>query len=428
MTQPTFEPGLEAMVWPISRAEFLAEYWQKKPLLVRGSVARLASVARLYGCEAEADADADAGGGDEPAERDRRPVAASAGGGFDLVEILRRANLEDTRVILRPTPAVMPAQTHDIGTLLTMYNAGIQLYISTSGADGVQSWIDALARDIGIVGSRGRGDIYATKTGGGVDMHFDCNDNFTIQLAGAKQWRYSKTEHYEKPLHNYYKSEPQRLSFDPTYHSAVPAAVLDDLETVTLEAGDMLYTPVGFWHETKATAQSLSFNLSLSPMPWSNVLLQALQPLLNDSPAWRATAMRDPDECGQRIAALIDALQATRPEDFLRTARTRADAPDEITADTVLRRNPLVWWHTPTPTATDTARIEVVFPDTTLRKLTVDNMFLSLLTELPTGGRPFAVRALLSRWPHDSDEGCEFLHALVTIGLLSVAEGDAEPA
>lgn len=390
MKTPIFEPGLASLVWPLSREQFLDEYWQKKPLLLRGSSERLERLASVYN-------------------------------DFNLVEMLRRADLEDVRTIARKQPAIASQQTHDIGTLLTLYEAGVQLYIGTSHLDEVKPWLDALTCDIGIIGFRARGDIYATEKGGGIDLHFDANDNFTIQLQGRKTWRYSLHEHYDKPLSNFSVGEPQRLSYDPTYRTAIPRKVFEDLKTVTLKPGDMLYTPVGFWHGTDTPRHSLSFNISLAPMPWSNVLLEALKPLLNRSPAWRATATRDPVACAERLADLAHALRDLHPDDLLRTVRTRASGPDVIEDTTRLRRNPLVWWHTPTPTRKDEVRIELVFPDQTVRKLTVARTFLSLLGKLPSDGRHFTARSILSRWRHDREDGLAFLHALVVTGLLSEA-------
>lgn len=390
MAKPIFEPGLSSLIWPMSNEQFLAEYWQKKPLLVRGSPERLEHLQRAY--------------------RD-----------FDLVALLKRADLDDVRVIPREQPAIAPRQNHDIGTLLTLYDAGVQLYIGTSHLDEVGPWLRALTRDIDIIGFRARGDIYATRRGGGIGLHFDANDNFTIQLQGSKTWRYSVHEHYHKPLSNFATGGPQRLPYDPTYRTVIPRKVKRDLATVTLRPGDMLYTPVGFWHGTDAPQHSLSFNMSLAPLPWSNVLLDALKPLLNRSPAWRTTATRDADACAARLAELVHIVQGLQPEDVLRTVRTRARAPGAVESSTMLRRNPLVWWHTPTPARKDEVVIELVFPDQTVRKLTVARIFLSLLGKLPSDGRTFRASSVLSRWRHDRDDGLAFLHALLVTGLLTEA-------
>src|SRR5690606_25462292 len=284
-----FAPGLAALVAPLGAEEFMASYWQRRPLHVAGTPARLNHVARML------------------FDLDLAQILAAA----DLHGTMVQPTLERQRAPLAkpgPRPAPEPA------AFMALYERGNQLYIAGSGIPGVDEWIEQLSQDLGRLWSAGRGDIYATRTGGGADLHFDRNDNFTIQLRGRKLWMFSSELDYEAPLHN---SDERGLAYDPSFAFNPASVDPSQLASVMLEPGDMFYMPRGCLHGTRADEDSLSFNLSLGAQSWADVVLEGLQAWLIRDPAWRRGATARLEAATDRLDALRELLDHVRGTDLL---------------------------------------------------------------------------------------------------------------
>jgi ribosomal protein L16 Arg81 hydroxylase len=108
----------------------------------------------------------------------------------------------------------------------------------------------------------------------GFGWHYDVEDVFVLQAQGAKQYRLRKNTVNPWPL---VETTPENLAYE-----AERSLVME----CTLEAGDWLYIPPGYWHATQA--KELSISLSVGVMSTTAIdLLDLLRPRLVESLRWR---------------------------------------------------------------------------------------------------------------------------------------------
>ena len=145
--------------------------------------------------------------------------------------------------------------------------------------------------------------VHATPAGRtGFGWHYDPEEVFVVQCAGAKEWLVRRNTVNPDPVR---EAMPRDLQFQ---RESSP------LLRVRLDPGDWLYIPGGWWHvATAAESDSLSLSIgieALTPL----ALLDALRADLVRDPRWRrrlapgVTAAGDPslariaEELGQRLA------------------------------------------------------------------------------------------------------------------------------
>jgi 50S ribosomal protein L16 3-hydroxylase len=193
----------------LSAAEFLRDYWQKKPLLIRQAIPSFQA----------------------PLTRDAL---------FDLV---KRDDVE-SRLITNirskwkmdhgPFEQVPPL-TQKNWTLLVQ---GVNLHDDT---------VDALMRQFDFVPDTRLDDLmisYATKDGG-VGAHFDSYDVFLLQAHGHRRWRIS-------------------AQTDLTLVDGMPLKILKHFapeEEFVLAPGDMLYLPPRYAHEGVAMDECMTYSI-----------------------------------------------------------------------------------------------------------------------------------------------------------------------
>jgi 50S ribosomal protein L16 3-hydroxylase len=193
----------------ITPAEFLRDYWHKKPLLIRQAIPgfkplikldKLAELARLNHVEAR--------------------LVTHAEGAWDM----QHGPL-----------AELPPRTQREWTMLVQ---GANLY----DADA-----DALLRQFRFVPDARLDDLmisYATD-GGGVGPHFDSYDVFLLQAQGKRRWRISA----------------QR---DLALVDGLPLKILANFQAeqeFVLEPGDMLYLPPHYAHDGVAEGECMTYSI-----------------------------------------------------------------------------------------------------------------------------------------------------------------------
>jgi 50S ribosomal protein L16 3-hydroxylase len=190
-------------------AQFMREFWQRKPLLVRAALP----------------------GFRPPVGRDR------------LFQYARRDDVESRLVThfndrwsLSPGPlSRLPSTRRDRWTLLVQ------------GVDLLDENASALLARFRFVPDARLDDLmvsYATDQGG-VGPHVDSYDVFLLQAAGRRRWRVSRQ---------------QQVDTVPGAPLKILARFRADEEWV-LEPGDMLYLPPGVAHEGTAIGESLTYSI-----------------------------------------------------------------------------------------------------------------------------------------------------------------------
>src|SRR5690606_26682555 len=66
----------------------------------------------------------------------------------------------------------------------------------------LRAFADAVARDLNVPTATVVASAFFSRAGGRTRMHFDGNENFTIQLRGRKRWRTARNTHVSRPTQN----------------------------------------------------------------------------------------------------------------------------------------------------------------------------------------------------------------------------------
>ena len=200
-------------------------------------------------------------------------------------------------------------QFQDIGA--TLYFVNVPLPALT----------DSLADFLGAPRRKVLASLFFTPPGGGAVPHFDKNENFTIQLTGAKRWQVGETPMVACAPESYTLGSSVIL---PALAPLLAEAQRPPERTVDLKPGTLLYVPRGTVHHTGAGEPSWSLNLSYCPATWLDLLHAGLQERLAASPRWRGIVTGvGGDAC---------ARDANRLPELLGELRTLLDDPGEAEA------------------------------------------------------------------------------------------------
>jgi cupin superfamily protein len=131
---------------------------------------------------------------------------------------------------------------------------------------------------------------YASMSPGGdaAVAHYDGSHVFVMQLEGRKLWRLSKSPAVTNP------SRGRRISCDGEVDArgriedeSVEQIDIDNLDTVVLEPGDLLYVPAGVVHATEALGRSFSVMVNFAPPRFDALVELIARGTLGASPEWR---------------------------------------------------------------------------------------------------------------------------------------------
>lgn len=187
-----------------------------------------------------------------------------------------------------PVTAANAAQFFEIGA--TLYFLDVPLEPYTHG----------LADLLGAPRKPVIASLFLTPASGGASSHFDANENFTVQLTGAKHWTVGRGPALAAPPQGHVMGQ-------------APAAALAGLGAIApgptrdfdLAPGTLLYVPRGVLHQTGAGELSWSLNLSYGGTMWLDLLGVGLRQRLMQSEEWRGSVSG-----GALPAALLADLRA----------------------------------------------------------------------------------------------------------------------
>jgi 50S ribosomal protein L16 3-hydroxylase len=256
-----------------SPRQFLARYWQRKPLLIRQALPGLFEGAGTTARDSSpAGKPAEAAGAAGAARRTPPPL-------FSVREILalaRDPDVESRLVVAPPAPAGTAAAGEQPGWKLrhgpfgrlpprsrpgwTLLVQGVDLRLphARSLMDRFRFIPDARLDDLMV--------SYASD-GGGVGPHVDSYDVFLLQVHGRRRWRISPPG-------------PTRLVPN------APLKLLADFRSSDdwlLEPGDMLYLPPGWGHEGTAVGECMTCSIGFRA-PSDDELRRAFHAFLADHP------------------------------------------------------------------------------------------------------------------------------------------------
>ena len=303
---------------------------------------------------------------------------------FHPLEMLRNSNSEQINVWMKTGDNTLKSLKVGAEDAKVCYEAGHSLYFRAN-EELEAEMIGPYSEQLGHGGfaaefrdhlRRGEIETFATHIGHTTNWHWDFQENFTIQLRGAKRWTFKKgpVPHPHRAAATHFP-DTHVLHVQNAFHhySALAASTIcetphdddNDTESVVLQAGDVMYHPAGIWHKVETIADgpdavnSLSINISLFPMTWGELMQETFQQLLLKESQWRERIIFSSpadarsqlekrltllsSEVGQLTASAIlpNALFGQSPRSF--TIRPNGTVPG-IAASTpfvYFRRNPL---------------------------------------------------------------------------------------
>lgn len=274
---------------PVER--FLAETWPGSPRHHAGPLARFAELAA------------------EPAIRDIPSMLAAHHGVIQL-----HTRTPDGAAAHRPIAREDAARRFADGMAMDLRN--VERWFGPA-----QRWLERLRAELSldhIPASASACQAFVSPAGTRVRKHFDNREVFVVQLRGRKRWRIARNDVLPMPLmpHSVGNQVHMFNAFVPAAALASPEMPADALELV-LEPGAALFVPRGFWHDTQALDDSLSFSLNLRAPTWAELFADRVTAELGRTAAWRASAFdlrAQQPVADELIRALKRALAALESE------------------------------------------------------------------------------------------------------------------
>ena len=195
----------------ISPAEFMAKYWQKKPLLIRNAVP------------------------------DFKPLLSRA----ELFELAELEGVESRLIVSNGDKWAMSHGPMQRKSLPALKKPNWTLLVQ--GVDLHDAKVNALKNKFRFAPDARLDDLmisFATD-GGGVGPHFDSYDVFLLQAFGTRRWRIGKQK-------------------DLTLQKGVPLKILSNFEAereYELQPGDMLYLPPRYAHDGIAVGECMTYSI-----------------------------------------------------------------------------------------------------------------------------------------------------------------------
>jgi ribosomal protein L16 Arg81 hydroxylase len=323
-TATTLEPAraLARCLEPVGGEDFLAENWQRKPLVVARD-----EPGRFHDLLSPADVEllVTSGSLRYPAFR-----LAKAGETLEVGSYTRQ-------ISWRPVPFT---GTIDVERVLEEFERGATIVLQALH----HNWprLAELCRGLEqALGHPAQANAYFTpRSAQGLAVHHDTHDVFVLQISGEKHWRIYEPV-LELPL------KDQRYSKE----LGEPGEVVED---VTLAAGDTLYLPRGWLHEALTSdTESLHLTVGVNVYTWIDALRAAV-----DACADEVDLRRSVPASGAGGTDLLPALASRlAPEQVARRMRERLvrtrrpildgqlgplRALEELDPDTLVERRPTV--------------------------------------------------------------------------------------
>lgn len=282
-TRPSF--GLADLIEPIGVAEFLADYWERRHLVVgRGrrdyfdGVLTLADMDHLLATSKVRSSDLrTVSNGVETSVTDL--VSADAGNLAIAVEALYERYRKGATINLLFLQEQWPPLARLCQSLAVQLDAAFHA------------------------------NVYLTPTASqGLGAHYDTHDVFVLQVHGSKHWRL-----YGSPVRLPLASQPHTGSDEP----GEPVAEFD------LLPGDLLYLPRGTVHQAVSNDQaSLHVTVGVQPVVWADLVVREVQRLVRGDERFRSSLppgfVSDPDrraDAVRRVGELLAVLATdTDPE------------------------------------------------------------------------------------------------------------------
>lgn len=281
----------------LSAEEFLAEYWQKKPLLVRQAVPGFTGVVTR----------------DEIFQLARDP---------DVESRYVTHNNRDWEVIHGPQKASDLRNKKRPWTVLVQ---GLNLFCP----DG-----DALLHRFDFIPQARLDDLMVSYAvdGGGVGPHFDNYDVFLLQAHGRRRWRIGRQK-------------------DKTLRPGLPLKILaafEPEEEHVLEPGDMLYLPPGWAHDGIAEGECMTYSIGFRSPNGAQLAHEVLQRMAEAAADEEGAIYRDAQQSAVANPGAIPAALQDFARKVVQRALQQPQALECALGEALTEPKPNVWFE-PSP-------------------------------------------------------------------------------
>jgi ribosomal protein L16 Arg81 hydroxylase len=312
--------ALARCVEPTGEAEFLADYWERRPLVVQR---------------------------DEPgryddllSEQELEHVVSSGGlryPAFRLVKAGEQLSARDYTVDIPWRPTGFTGSV-DVDRVLTEWERGATIVLQ--GLHLTRPELAAFGRSLEqTLGHPAQVNAYYTpRSAQGLPVHHDTHDVFVLQVAGEKRWLVYEPA-LELPLKNQKYSE----------ELGAPGAPVHDL---VLQPGDTLYLPRGWLHEALTSeSDSLHLTVGVNVVTWLDAFRAALDECADELGFRRSIERGDADDLVRLLHRQLsrDAVERRAREKLARTRRPIRDgqlsqlrALEDVDSETELERRPTI--------------------------------------------------------------------------------------
>ena len=288
--------ALGRCIEPVGEAEFLAEHWERRPLVVaRDEPGRYDDLLS----EAEVERLVTSGGLRFP--------------GFRLVKAGEQLAVRDytTDIPWRPTSFT---GTADVDRVLAEWERGATIVLQ--GLHLHRPELGAFCRSLErTLGHPAQVNAYYTpRAAQGLPVHHDTHDVFVLQVSGEKRWLV-----YEPAL----ELRCATRSIRPRWGR--PGEPVHDL---VLRPGDMLYLPRGWLHEALTSdSDSLHLTVGVNVVTWLDAFKAALEECGDELGFRRSIGDGDADELVDALRGRLttDAVERRAAEKLARTRRPIRD-------------------------------------------------------------------------------------------------------
>jgi ribosomal protein L16 Arg81 hydroxylase len=245
---------------PIGVPDFFREYWDSKPLHIRGSRSKfkalpeVEALPRLLGGTL-------------------RPDRWTAGENSFCNAY--KVNVDGSYDRLNNAPSSMFSQLFQNGYTLC--------FGDVSNGDSALSELVGAVCDLTEFRSAPVVTCYLTPPQSSGIVHYDSQHVFFLQRGGSKYWRVSESPGKKHPIRNFMYANVESRALDAMaksgYEIQLPAQC--GFRNVELAEGDVLYLPPGFYHAPHTRSEySFHFTLTLDPICFWDFLSTAMGSIL----------------------------------------------------------------------------------------------------------------------------------------------------
>jgi len=272
----------DALISPLDRTTFAARYWEKTCLHQKGVAGRFAGLMNWDGLN-------------ELLENHRLQP--------EHLKLVREGSVIPPEKFFRTMPGAGNIARIESGCVTALLASGASLLLESVGE--LSSAVRALSRSVcsALKCRNGGASLYASwHAVKGFGPHWHPHGVLALQLAGRKRWQiHAPTEGY--PIEGDMPPPP------------VGAPVLG----ITLEDGDLLYLPRGWWHAVSPFSRpSLHLSLSLKPATGADLLHWAVEQVKEETLARQTVPLLDDDAAqAAHLGRLRDLLSQALSGDAL---------------------------------------------------------------------------------------------------------------